>query len=594
MQSVNSFLQTYQDGNLVLTPTISYRVRTLIEEIHRLRHAQFSDPNFEDGTPKLFYNVGWAMSDNIAKHTLIGTKDIQLMSTNRSGFKIAPFIKFALKDYLKNTIFVDIVDEAKKEMTDVGHVVWKIQDGVPKVVSLLNLVVPPGLDSLQDGSFVEKIEMNYEQMLQKKEDWKEQWADILTLWAYMQSTGKSLFTIYEFWHRDEYDGEGNGWFKGCSTYLDRSCLPDDTQKSIPTWSPQLLLEEYKSPHSRDIRSKTLQKKMGARTELIYPYVERRLFKLKGRWFGVGLYELIRGILEHINMNWNLKRKFDELQFRGILVHKQPSMGAERTLTQQQLESLPSGGILDVMNDEDLHRLDLGTITYDALSTNDALVQLVKMILGVSENIAGEGIKSNVTAAAINANVNLAETTYAVVIKQMGLMLRETFQDFLLEDILTDMTMEDALLITGDPKELIQLEQPLIDQKVNTEMMTLMSAGLFVTEEMVDARRAQITAEVQQTGGVRWMQLPKDLLRLVHFSVDFIVDGENFDKAATINSVEMMLNRDSLTLNREELEKTELDLLGLDSKRLQLTPEEKAAARQQQIQDSIVAKSMPTP
>jgi len=151
MQSVNSFLQTYQDGNIVLTPTISYRVRTLIEECLRLRHAQFSDPNFEDGTPKLFYNVGWAMSDNIAKHTAIGTKDVQLMSTNRSGFKIAPLLKLALKDYLKHTSFVDIIDEAKKEMVDMGHVVWKIQNGAPRVVSLLNLAVPPGLESREDG-----------------------------------------------------------------------------------------------------------------------------------------------------------------------------------------------------------------------------------------------------------------------------------------------------------------------------------------------------------------------------------------------------------------------------------------------------------
>lgn len=585
-------MTTYQDGRLTLTSRISYTMKDLIEKMMRLRHAQFDDPTFADGTEKIFYNVGWAVSDNIIKHTNIGTKDIQLISTTRTGHKIVPLIKFALREYLKSTQLVDVADDARKELVDMGHVVWKIKDGLPYTVSLLNLVVPPGQNTLQDGSFVERIELTWEEMLRKKEEWKSSWADIEQLWEYMQGSGRSLFTVYEFWHRDEYNGEGKGFTKGCTIYLDRSYLPDEMRGETDLWSPYIELDSYETPFRRKIRSKKLQRELGTDMELVYPYVERKLFKHKGRWLGIGIYELVSGILEHINMNWNLKRKFDELQFRGILVHKQPSMGQERTLTQEFLESIPSGGVIDVVNDEDLRRLDLGTITYDSISTNDALVQLIKMILGVSENIAGEGIKSNVTAAAINANVNLAETTYSTVVKQMGMLLRETFRDFLLEGIIDDMTMEDWLMVTGDPKELIQLEQPLVDQFVNTKVIEMAAANMFITEEMVDSIRLAITNELQSSGGVRWMQIPKDLKKLISFHVDFVVDGENFDTQQKIQNLEMMLNRETLTLNREELEKEELELMGLDTKKLQLTPQEKEAKRQAAIESMMLEKAMP--
>ena len=593
-QPITNFLQTYRQGRLVITNRVSYNVRDLIEEIVRLRHAQFVDPNFADGTPKTFYNVGWALSDNIFKHTVIGTKDIQMHSTNRNGSRIVPLIKMGVRDYLKNTFFGEIVDDCRKELIDMGHVVTKIVNGKPYAVDLLNLIVPPNAKSLQDTSFVEQITMTWEDMLQRKEQFKENWSEIETLWNYMQSSGRSYFTVYEYWCRDEFDGAGKGYFKGCKVYLDRSYIPEDMVNDPSLWSPYLELDSYKSADTITIRSKKRQKDLGMKEELVYPYVEKRLFKLNGRWMGLGIYELVRGILEHINRNWNLKAKFDELQYRGIMIHKQPSMGAERTLTQEFLESIPSGGVIDVVADEDLRRLDLGTITYDALSTNDALLQLTKLILGVAENIAGTDIKSNVTASAIQANVNLSETTYGIVVRQMSFLLREMFQDYLMKEIVSELSAEAGIQISGDPKEFLDVENVLVDQYVNTKISEAMKLGMFVTEEMADQLRSVITKELQSTNNLRWIQISQKMVDMIDPSIEFYIDGENFDAKAKMDMLNQMLTRDTLTMNREEMEKELTELMGLDSKKLAKTEQQKQQEIQMQLMQQEQDTKMPKP
>ena len=99
------------------------------------------------------------------------------------------------------------------------------------------------------------------------------------------------------------------------------------------------IAEYKSPAEVKVKSKKRIKELGKDVEVVYPYEEVKLFTLQGRWLGLGVYELIRGILENIQENWNLQRKFNELQYRGITIHHQPTDGEARVLTQEFLQSL---------------------------------------------------------------------------------------------------------------------------------------------------------------------------------------------------------------------------------------------------------------
>ena len=562
---IGNFIQTFRDGRVIVNPQVSYNVTYLIQEIQRLRNRQFVDPMFADGTEKTFYDVGWSVSDNLYKSTPLGVKDIQPFSTSRLGAKILTLIKFALRSYLKDNTFGEIADEARKELIDMGHIVIKIVNGIPRVVNLTNLIVPPNLRSLQDGSFVEQIDLTYEQLFEYKDAFSEHWYEIMKCWEYNNASGRPFVTIYEYNTRDLF-GDDKEYSKGCKTYLDRT-YHDETMINDPkTWAPYLELASYKAINEVEIKSKKRKKELGKETELVYPYEEVRLFTLQGRWLGLGIYELIKGILENINENLNLKRKFDQLQYRGITIHHQPTQGDARTLTQEFLQNLPSGAVIDTIGDETLSRLNLGTVTGDATATNNSLLELIKMIVGIATQVQADQMKPGITAEAINANQKLAETTYGTVVRQMSYLFRRLFNNFILKDIIEEMTMEDWLDITGDPKELQVLEEILIEPYVNQRMIGKIEElykdsvakghiptdeELSLLQEGIDMDKIELTAEIkkelQSTGGQRWIEITKELIKEASIGVDFSIDGEQFDIDKQLTIIDGLLADPNLRL-----------------------------------------------
>ena len=608
VMDIGNFIQTFRDGRVIVSPQVSYNVYYLIQEIQRLRNRQFIDPMFADGTEKTFYDIGWAVSDNLYKSTPLGVKDIQPFSTSRLGAKILTLIKFSLKSYLKDNTFGEIADEARKELIDMGHVVIKIVNGVPRVVNIINLVVPPNVRSLQDTNFVEQIVLTWEQLQEYKEVFGENWDEIIRCWEYNNSVGRPFVTIYEYWNRDKF-GEDDKISKGCCTYLDRSFYDETMINDPKTWSPFLEIAKYKSTAEIEVKSKKRKKELKADKEIVYPYEEVKLFTLQGRWFGVGIYELIKGIIENINENLNLKRKFDQLQYRGITIHHQPSVGDARTLTQEFLQNLPSGAVIDTIGDETLTRLNLGTVTGDAIATNNSLIDFIKMIVGIATQVQADQMKPGITAEAINANQKLAETTYGTVVRQMSYLLRRLFNNHLLKDIIEEMTMEDWLDITGDPKELIVFEELLVEPYVNKKMMERIEflykdsveKGHVPTEDELKTLMegisldsieltAEIKKELQSTGGQRWIQLTNELIKEAAVGVDFSIDGEQFDIDKQIAIIDSLLADPNLTLNREELEAEKLRLRNMDEKRFQKTDKQK----QEEQQMKMMEMGMPQP
>ena len=604
---IGIFLNTFRDGRVIVSSQTSYNMYYLLLELQRLRNRQFIDPLFADGTEKLFFDVGWAVSDNLYKSTPLGIKDIQPFSTSRLGAKALPLIKFALRSYLKDTMFTEIADEARKEVIDLGHVVIKIVNGIPRIVQLTNIITQPNIKTLQDGSFVEQIDLTYEQLMEYKDSFTEHWKEIMNVYSYNAANGRPFVTIYEYWTRDKFDGDEIS--KGCKTYLDRT-YHDETKINDPkTWSPYLEIARYKTTSEIKIKSKKRKKELGKDTELVYPYEEVKLFSIAGRWQGLGIYELIKGILEYLNENMNLKRKFDQLQYRGITIHHQPSSADARTITQEFLQNLPSGAVIDTVGDETLTRLNLGTVTADAIATNNSLLDLIKMIVGIAVQVQFDQMKPGITAEAINANQKLAETTYGTVVRQMSFLLRRLFNNFLLKDIIEEMTMEDWLSITGDPKELQTMEEILVEPYVNQKMIEKIEflysdsvknghiptdQELSLLQEGIDMDKIELTAEIkkelQSTGSQRWVELTKELIKEAEIGVDFSIDGEQFDVQKQIEVIDSLLQDPNLTLNREELETEKLRLLNMDEKRFQKTEQQK----QQEAQMAMAQQGMPQP
>lgn len=573
---IKTFIQTYKDGNVQITGSINYSTRTVIEENERLRHGIFSEPNFTDGTKKLFYKVVFAFANLIYRNTDIDTKDINMKSTNGGSVDLVALVRMGVKAWLKNIKFGTKINEFRRELIDMGHLLVKVVYGEPKIVNLLNVIIPPHVDSVQESGLVEATYLTWDDMKKYKNDFKKNWSDIEELYEKMKKGGEVYFTVYEHWTIDKFDGEIQ---KGCIKYLDRSLMQADQANTPDNWNPYLELDRYKSPYKRKIRNKKLQKKLGE-YELIYPYLERRFIKLKGRYLGFGVYELLQGLQEDYNEKMNLKRKFDRLMLRGIIVHRQPSdISKARTLTQEFINAVETGTIIDVENDEDLQRLNFGSMTSDVVAMIDKLFELMRVIIGVTAQGTGEETPATTTATIGIINQKVAQTTFDIVVEEQALFLSELFQDFLLEEILDNLDAEDWVEITDNPKVLAELERILVENKVN-DMIARQWDKLrqtYTADEIImiaQSEKERLIKEGKRMGETRFAQIKKDLLKDIDLKIEFFVNNESFDKNTQIRNILAMLNSSNYTGSRKALEEELRDLIGLSGDRYEKSEEEK--------------------
>jgi hypothetical protein len=150
-----NFIDTNARGTIQLTGDVAYTIRDVIEKNVLDRNFTFSVPYFADGEEKIFFSIPYILADTTFRNTDLDTKDIQIKSDNPVGLDIAPLLRGATRQYLKDFGFNETMNDIRKEIIDMGHVITKEVGDETKIVNLLNVVRPAEIEDLQDGGLAE-------------------------------------------------------------------------------------------------------------------------------------------------------------------------------------------------------------------------------------------------------------------------------------------------------------------------------------------------------------------------------------------------------------------------------------------------------
>ena len=568
----NTFKTEYKDGNLQITGDVSYSMREVLEDNFRLINGIFKTSNYADGTKKLFYNFVLAFSNMIYRSTDIDTKDINIRSTNGKHIEIVALLKGALKAYLKDSKFAQKLNDFRRDLIREGHLIVKDVEGEVKKVNLLNVIIPPHVASLQDSGLIEATYLTWEEMQVFKDSPK--WKEIKEVWKEMQAQGEVYFTVYEHWKIDEFEDEKGKKVedKGCVFYLDTSIIATDEVKLQSDYKPDIEIDRIIS----------YKKVKGKR---VYPYKEAKFVEISGRYWGLGVAELISALQEDYNEKMNFKRKFDRLQLRGILVHtKSEDRNRAKAITQEFLNNLDTGVAVEIENDEKLERLNLGSTTFDTIAMLDKLFELMRIIIGVTQQATGEHSPATTTATVGMINQQAAQTTYDVVTEVQSIFLTDLFNDFLIKDIVEDLTKKKVIQISGSERELKELDRFFITNLVYQQAQ---EAPIQPTEEEVKMEIERLMEEQARKGTVRFAEIKNLLLKDIEYVVDFYVNNEAFDKQTTIVNLREMARDPLYTGSRIALYNEIRDLIGLSGERYEKTKEELDLEMQQAIQQEAI-------
>lgn len=590
---IKTFLTTYSKGTLHITDKVKYDVRDVIEKVYRLRHGQYENPYFPDGTKKLFYNLGFAISQTIYRNTDIDTKNINVRSLNGIGVKLLPLLKMVLQWYLKVTKLARNINEFRAELIDMGHVIEKVVNGKPYIVNPLNIIVPPHVDSIQDSGCVEATFLTWDQVMREKDNWEDKWDLIQEVHFNNQKIGEVYFTVYEQYTwgdpegRDIEDPDYEDK-KICIKYLDTG-MQDTTQASSHNPNNWQTYEELERFECTD----TILDTVTDEEITIFPFKEQQFIKIKGRYWGFGVFELLAGLLEDYNERMNLKRRLDRQSLTGILIHTLSSdPNKSSSLTQEFLNSVDAGAILDVESDEMLQRLNAGTIP-DFIPMIDKLFEIMRLLLGVTAQGTGEELPASTPATVSAINQRNAQTSYDVIIEQQSIFWSEMFQDFLLKDVLKKLTKKKVIAISGDPSIINDLDKMYAENLLNAKIQEFQAVygipGVVVDGKQIyfdtrdpkayEAQYMQVlddmVAKLETQGDTRFTQITEDMIKNIDFALEFYVDDQSFDKRAMVAELMEFRQMPDLTLSRKKLDEAIVDLSsGMSAKRFQKSEQEK--------------------
>jgi hypothetical protein len=589
-----TFINTHSQMTVNLTDEVSYNQRNVIEENILDKNFKFSVPAYSDGTEKVYFSIPYIIADATYRNTNMDTKDVQVKSDNYSAVSWIPLIRGAVKNYLKVSMFDEVMNDVRRELIDMGHVITKEVNGETKIVNLINIIRPSEIMDLQDGGLAEATYLTWDKMLLNKDEWKKSWKKIEELKETMDSVQRKTFRVYEWWTIDEFDGEET---KGCIKFLDCSMFDASLSDTPDNWTPYVELESFATPESEIVHSKALLKKMKAQGLAkgnqmpIYPYEEERLVKVNGRWMGMGYYELLRNEGKAFQKTMNEKLRYDELLHKGVIVHtKAPfaSKGTGRGIEADVINRIQTGTMISIKSGEKLDRLNLGSLTADFLATAEAWFKLARQKVGVSETALGDRIPSSSTATVAVLSEKNAKNAFDIVNEQQGIFFEKLFTRFKITEIIKDITEDEWTKIIGDTAELERMEEAFIENLVNESVaeaartgQILPAASSLPTEQLDQLKKAVQVLRGRQ-GTARFAQFQKSMLEDFDLNVSFYFDDRPFDKQVILNSIDATIGaiagNPMSEIDANKLIEMKVDIMGLDVASIRKSPQQIEADR----------------
>jgi hypothetical protein len=285
----------------------------------------------------------WVVYRTLIQGSDLDMKHLNIRSTNGVKFNLVAFLRLMFVSYLTRSYFGELLDKIMAEMCWHGTCIVKRYDGTADTVDLRYYITEPNIQNPQERRHLEMLYYSYDKMLSYKDDWKDNWDAVETVWEQLQKAGQSQFKVLEFWTFANVDGKVR---KVCVKALDNTVNETESLHDTDDWVPYIVLDTFTTPYNKRRLSKRMREKLGEKEDM-FPYEQFDLFKLQGRTLAMGCAELLRGCEEMYDENFNLKRKMNRKATNGNYIHT-GAIGADgklTQLTQDFISNLTEGGVV---------------------------------------------------------------------------------------------------------------------------------------------------------------------------------------------------------------------------------------------------------
>lgn len=521
----NNFYSNY----IQVVPGYQYNQYYTLKRVHLYLNSKYEDTNQFMGRDKLFFNIVIPPCEVAMRMLNVDTKQIKLWPTNPKSYFSTYLLEKELKLWLKQNKMGRILNQIAEEAPRYGSVVLeKTKDGA-ELVDLRKLINDPTVENIQDSRFITTIHYMTETEL-RDSGWDntdvaiERFANTSSMESFEDQYGNlnqiQTTPYIKVWKRY---GEVPEWWidGGKSEKLVKALF-------ITAGCDRFAMNAEGKPTGE--LGVTLFK---SRWHKKWPYKDFHYTKIKGRWMGMGMVEMLFDAQVRINELKNQKRLSMELSSMHLLQTK------DRTIVKNALTDLQNGDVIVSPNGIEPIAIEERNLPAFENEEQSYLAQVDRLSFAY-EAIRGQEPQGQTTLGQTQIAVAQSSSVYAFKRENLEIFLREYFNELVMPQVMKDLSADHIMRFVGTAQELQKLDQAAGELAANDYVKSQMLKGKYVTPEEVEMLKDMQIKEYQKSGESRFVSIKKNLYDDLEFEFDFLIGNEQADPATLTAGYQIVL------------------------------------------------------
>lgn len=559
---VANFKKNFLEKSVEIVPGLTFNQYETVKETYFALHNQFqSGPTDENGDPKYYFDLMTDRNDQATKNINLNTKDCYIKSETQGSYLKSWLLRREFMGYAKTSGFGRKLNDVADDLPDFGTVVWKkVKNSEGRTdtaqVELINLMNDPAVKCLKDGLVIERHLLTQYELYGHK-SWNKTAVEELvksgktvSRVAFMDNQGASMpneagridestpfYELYELWGeipKDLYDRYKTGGIDRIkSPYYGTVPEPGEGAKAQTVTMPASFSNEsvYVMAIVAGIRE-------GTETECVlfckevdrelFPYKEVHYRRRKGRWLGLGNYELCAPLIEKANELTNrffaslriallhLFQTRDKLHVKNVLTDL---LDGDVIVSKSELTAIPTEIRGFTQYKDEIERIERKC---DRLCNSFEIVTGENLPAGTPFKLGAQQLKS-------------ATKLFEYVQENMGLFIEDVFNEWLLPDFAASLT-EDHILELMDDTDDIEI---YYNAKRKLFQYQVMKQYILEHSDYPDPAQLQLVGELvkdQIKKGPKQIQIEKDYYANQKYSIKMVITGENDAKKENLETL----------------------------------------------------------
>lgn len=562
LKLIKQDVQDYEHAVCYVTDRVSFRMRELIKELRRNYWGIFEQPVDENtGRERIWIPLTESIVDAVVKNIDLDTKDMNIRAKKPGTIGYAAVLRTAFRKYLADSGFGQKLDELERGVSIDGTWVWKTYEVKRKgkmylcfePVEILNIYVDPTARSLTEAdSYTERSLYSLDQLA------------LHTDWVGIEEAIETAKTNVSPIERDGIQSANNN-VKLIEVYERNGLMP----LSLITGND----EDTEMIEGRIIASNAMNggivhvieqnKKTDEYGLPIRPCEECWYQKLPNRWYGRGPAEKVINLQVWLNTIVNIRITRSYVAQLGLFKIKKGS-----NISAGMLQRLAVNGAITVNNMEDIAQLPVQEASQASYQDESMAVDWANRTTSVFEAVTGESLPSSTPATNAAIAQRAGQSQFVLIKEQIGMFLQRWARRHVLPFLAQQLTEGEILRLTGEPEELREMDEYVVNKLLVTEIEKMTKAGKFVDAEQVMKKKEQLMEQRKAMGGERYIEIGKKDYNPTDYDVEVYVTNEEVDTAVLsqnlMTTLQIVAQNPNTGVDPNLIVRTLFDVMGLDA------------------------------